>query len=77
MSGVIKCVARPLFEALCPHMQIVPIHVIYSGNTCQYICKNEAREIQTPNLVIWSHTRCRCAIAPAGQLEQTALFSRK
>ena len=25
---------------------------------------NEAREIQTPNLVIWSHTRYRCAIAP-------------
>ena len=25
---------------------------------------HEAREIRTPNLVIWSHTRCHCAIAP-------------
>ena len=27
---------------------------------------NEAREIRTPNLLIWSQTRCRCAIAPMG-----------
>ena len=27
---------------------------------------NEAREIRTPNLLIWSQTRCRCAIAPHG-----------
>ena len=26
--------------------------------------KFEAREIRTPNLLIWSQTRCRCAIAP-------------
>jgi hypothetical protein len=26
--------------------------------------QNEAREIRTPNLLIWSQTRCRCAIAP-------------
>ena len=26
--------------------------------------KLEAREIRTPNLLIWSQTRCRCAIAP-------------
>ena len=26
--------------------------------------KSEAREIRTPNLLIWSQTRCRCAIAP-------------
>ena len=25
---------------------------------------SEAREIRTPNLLIWSQTRCRCAIAP-------------
>ncbi len=25
---------------------------------------NEAREIRTPNLLIWSQTRYRCAIAP-------------
>ena len=29
---------------------------------------NEAREIRTPNLLIWSQTRCRCAIAPHGLL---------
>ena len=26
--------------------------------------KDEAREIRTPNLLIWSQTRYRCAIAP-------------
>ena len=26
--------------------------------------QHEAREIRTPNLLIWSQTRCRCAIAP-------------
>ena len=26
--------------------------------------KNEAREIRTPNLLIWSQTRCHCAIPP-------------
>ena len=26
--------------------------------------ENEGREIRTPNLLIWSQTRCRCAIAP-------------
>ena len=26
--------------------------------------RNEAREIRAPNLLIWSQTRCRCAIAP-------------
>ncbi len=35
---------------------------------------NEAREIRTPNLLIWSQTRCRCAIAPWtwGQLTYNA-----
>ena len=26
--------------------------------------RNEGREIRTPNLLIWSQTRCRCAIPP-------------
>ena len=26
--------------------------------------KSEGREIRTPNLLIWSQTRCRCAIPP-------------
>ena len=26
--------------------------------------KHEGREIRTPNLLIWSQTRCRCAIPP-------------
>ena len=37
------------------HMCMTAVHAI---------SHNEAREIRTPNLVIWSHTRCRCAIAP-------------
>ncbi len=28
--------------------------------------KNEGREIRTPNLLIWSQTRYRCAIPPIG-----------
>ena len=33
-------------------------------------CHNtiEGREIRTPNLLIWSQTRCRCAIPPSVQL---------
>jgi hypothetical protein len=27
--------------------------------------EHEGREIRTPNLLIWSQTRCRCAIPPA------------
>ena len=34
---------------------------------------NEAREIRTPNLLIWSQTRCRCAIAPSGPHLHAAL----
>ena len=30
--------------------------------------RNEAREIRTPNLLIWNQTRCRCAIAPLDDL---------
>ena len=29
---------------------------------------HEAREIRTPNLLIWSQTRCHCAIAPLGTM---------
>ena len=28
----------------------------------------EGREIRTPNLLIWSQTRCRCAIPPMWDL---------
>ena len=31
-------------------------------------CENEGREIRTPNLLIWSQTRCRCAIPPCEPL---------
>ena len=30
----------------------------------EYITKHEGREIRTPNLLIWSQTRCRCAMPP-------------
>ena len=32
--------------------------------------EDEAREIRTPNLLIWSQTRCRCAIPPCQILQQ-------
>ena len=37
--------------------------------------QNEGREIRTPNLLIWSQTRCRCAIPPlfiAGAIDSQA-----
>ena len=30
---------------------------------------SEGRELRTPNRLIWSQTRCRCAIAPLGRLQ--------
>jgi hypothetical protein len=33
-----------------------------------WINENEARAIRTPNLLIWSQTRCHCAIAPLSKL---------
>ena len=40
---------------------------------------NEAREIRTPNLVIWSHMRYRCAIAPLEDSVRTSfrMFASK
>ena len=35
-----------------------------------YHDENEAREIRTPNLLIWSQTRCRCAIAPCFEMHR-------
>ena len=35
-----------------------------SGLQCKCGCRNEGREIRTPNLLIWSQTRYRCAIPP-------------
>ena len=43
------------------------VYIIMDGFVLVFHCeysKNEAREIRTPNLLIWSQTRCRCAIAP-------------
>jgi hypothetical protein len=39
--------------------------------------KSEAREIRTPNLLIWSQTRCRCAIAPLQILTSHSLVQPK
>ena len=33
-------------------------------NTQKHISQYEGREIRAPNLLIWSQTRCRCAIPP-------------
>ena len=38
----------------------------WTAATCS---KHEGREIRTPNLLIWSQTRCRCAIPPMPQPE--------
>ena len=43
------------------------VYIIMDGLVLVFLCedsKHEAREIRTPNLLIWSQTRCRCAIAP-------------
>ena len=40
-------------------------HALLSLSTSRVHPKtNEAREIRTPNLLIWSQTRCRCVIPP-------------
>ena len=36
--------------------------------------ENEAREIRTPNLLIWSQTRCRCAIAPLAHASDASVL---
>ena len=36
--------------------------------------QNEAREIRTPNLLIWSQTRYRCAIAPSVIMDCSDIF---
>ena len=43
-----------------PNVRHNPVH----GPVGSPAVVDEARAIRTPNLVIWSHTRCRCAIAP-------------
>jgi hypothetical protein len=35
-----------------------------SSSRCEHQIENEGKEIRTPNLLIWSQTRCRCAIRP-------------
>ena len=37
--------------------------------------KDEGREIRTPNLLIWSQTRCRCAIPPMPSWRLSSLQS--
>ena len=37
--------------------------------------KNEARAIRTPNLLIWSQTRCHCAIAPLVYMDVAATYA--
>jgi hypothetical protein len=38
--------------------------------------KDEGREIRTPNLLIWSQTRCRCAIPPMAETSVNPLGRR-
>ena len=39
-------------------------------NQYMKIPANEGRVIRAPNLLIWSQTRCRCAIPPLGILSK-------
>ena len=42
---------------------------LYRESHAVHACKSEARAIRTPNRLIWSQTRYRCAIAPLDELE--------
>ena len=49
---------------LTPHLRGVRGSRAYSARGKSTQQRNEGREIRTPNLLIWSQTRCRCAIPP-------------
>ena len=54
---------------VCVHLGVKP-----NGVDCRFPrSRNEAREIRTPNLLIWSQTRCHCAIAPCYLLNVTII----
>jgi hypothetical protein len=44
--------------------QLLVVCLSMASGLKRNIAMCEAREIRTPNLLIWSQTRCRCAIAP-------------
>ena len=52
--------ASPQGRGFEPHS----CHHFLLNSTRNMLQENEGREIRTPNLLIWSQTRCRCAIAP-------------
>ena len=46
-----------LAAALC-------LQLCFLWHSVHWAMKDEGREIRIPNLLIWSQTRCRCAIHP-------------
>ena len=58
--------ARGAANLLSSYGEIQTKHIIATFHHCpvREAMKNEGREIRTPNLLIWSQTRCRCAIPP-------------
>lgn len=66
---------RPCLHCRAPSMyRLLTIPLGTDGQTCGAESQraNEAREIRTPNLLIWSQTRCRCAIAPCFHVPSSA-----
>ena len=59
---------RPSTQIFCHQYTLSNIYASHPRNEVDVMSwlRNEAREIRTPNLLIWSQTRCRCAIAPLG-----------
>ena len=53
---------------LTPHLRGVRGSRAYSARGKSTQQRNEGREIRTPNLLIWSQTRCRCAIPPSATM---------
>ena len=60
------CPSRPRLLHLCHKRQDIPEFQqrVHCQRRAAFARKHEAREIRTPNFLIWSQTRCRCAIAP-------------
>ena len=53
-----------MFELVSDDLRFRVLLVQKAGSLSKLSCTNEGREIRTPNLLIWSQTRCRCAIPP-------------
>ena len=70
-AALVVCMGSEFVQARCkrelrsaPKTSAVHRNRFLKNTYCGTPLKSEAREIRTPNLLIWSQTRCRCAMPP-------------